>query len=130
MSEANEIDPAGEAPIPVLSDVLVPGNPALARPPAAGASRQPPAASADARRIAERLQDRLHAYLAGDGRELVEARCRDALQVHTARLVGQIAGEVSRVLETEIAAWVAQEIDAALAHHRQADSGGGSQGSK
>lgn len=103
-------------------------------PPAALASSVPevaqaaPSSAADleARQIAERLQGRMTRYLAGEGRDLIEARCRDALHDHAGWLVGQIAREVALALETEVAGWVTEEVGAALARRNapmQRDSG-------
>ncbi|PFH28473.1 DUF2486 family protein [Burkholderia sp. JKS000303] len=93
---------------------------------AAGAS-QPDAAAAltadDAQYIAERLRNRLTNYLAGEGREAIEARCRDALHDHTAWLVGQITREVALALETEVMDWVRDAVDDEIARRRAGHSG-------
>lgn len=171
---------ANESSIPVLTDVLVPGNPALARAPAEPAEPHTPAgtqvfpvptldvpafelptaftessahadplpvshqasaaalapqpalssvieqasADADAQRLAERLQVRVTNYLTGEGRGLIEARCRDALQDHTAWLVGQITREVALALETEVAGWVREAVAAELAGRHDVHRGG------
>lgn len=73
------------------------------------------AADLEARQIAERLKSRMTRYLTGEGRGLIEARCRDALHDHAGWLVGQIAREVALALETEVAGWVTEEVGAALA---------------
>ncbi len=44
----------------------------------------PPAAPIDSRHIAERLQGRVADYLSGEGRALIDARCREAVQQHAA----------------------------------------------
>jgi len=77
----------------------------------------------DARHIAERLRHRLTNYLTGDGREAIEARCRDALHEHSAWLVGQITREVALALETEVMAWVRDAVDEEIARRRSGHSG-------
>ncbi|WP_442856845.1 DUF2486 family protein [Burkholderia sp. lig30] len=69
----------------------------------------------DAQHVAERLRDRLTTYLTGEGREAIEARCRDALHDHTAWLVSQITREVALALETEVMEWVRDAIDVEIA---------------
>jgi hypothetical protein len=69
----------------------------------------------DAEVIAERLRGRFASFLAGDGRGIIEARCRDALQQHTSLLVGQITGEVVRTLEAEITGWVREAVEEEIA---------------
>ncbi len=137
--------------IPILSDVLVPGDSAQARsgpasvglvpgeaefasgstaeryvPPAAPAApaaplAQPAATAAapasaqrtpdyDADLLAERLRGRFASYLTGEGRGLIEARCRDAFQDHTTWLVNQITREVALALEVELSGWVREAI--------------------
>ncbi|WP_233828612.1 DUF2486 family protein [Paraburkholderia sp. ZP32-5] len=64
----------------------------------------------DADVIAERLRGRFAGFLAGDGRGIIEVRCRDALQQHTSLLVGQITTEVARALEAEMAGWVREAV--------------------
>ncbi|MBY4868505.1 DUF2486 family protein [Burkholderia sp. Bp9017] len=89
--------------------------------------RQPDAAAAltaeDAQCIAERLRNRLTNYLTGEGREAIEARCRDALHDHTAWLVGQITREVALALETEVMDWVRDAVDDEIARRRSGHSG-------
>ncbi|MDN7906129.1 DUF2486 family protein [Burkholderia diffusa] len=77
----------------------------------------------DAHHIAERLRNRLTNYLTGEGREAIEARCRDALHDHTAWLVGQITREVALALETEVMEWVRDAVDEEIAHRRTGRSG-------
>ncbi|MGU7843649.1 DUF2486 family protein [Burkholderia sp. AW33-5] len=77
----------------------------------------------DAQHIAERLRNRLTNYLTGEGREAIEARCRDALHDHTAWLVGQITREVALALETEVMEWVRDAVDEEIARHRTGRSG-------
>jgi len=64
----------------------------------------------DADVLAERLRGRFATYLKGDGRNLIEARCRDAFQDHTTWLVNQITREVALALETEMLSWVREAI--------------------
>ncbi|WP_175890865.1 DUF2486 family protein [Burkholderia cepacia] len=72
----------------------------------------------DAQHIAERLRNRLTNYLTGDGRDAIEARCRDALHEHSAWLVGQITREVALALETEVMDWVRDAVDEEIARRR------------
>lgn len=146
--------------IPVLTDILVPGNPAHARAPqwtpaahapfeagsgfatesaigplsasatpaaapdAPVASFVPPPSVApaliaadlrdshayDPEALAERLRGRFASYLTGEGRSVIETRCRDALQDHSTWLVNQITREVALALETELAGWVRDAV--------------------
>ena len=77
----------------------------------------------DAQHIAERLRNRLTNYLTGEGREAIEARCRDTLRDHTAWLVGQITREVALALETEVMDWVRDAVDDEIARRRAGHSG-------
>ncbi|KUZ06747.1 hypothetical protein WI69_04760 [Burkholderia diffusa] len=77
----------------------------------------------DAQHVAERLRNRLTNYLTGEGREAIEARCRDALHDHTAWLVGQITREVALALETEVMEWVRDAVDEEIARRRTGHSG-------
>ncbi|PCE31918.1 DUF2486 family protein [Burkholderia ubonensis] len=77
----------------------------------------------DAQHIAERLRDRLTNYLTGEGREAIEARCRDALHDHTAWLVSQITREVALALETEVMDWVRDAVDDEIARRRTGHAG-------
>jgi Protein of unknown function (DUF2486) len=74
----------------------------------------------DADVIAERLRGRFAGFLTGEGRGIIEARCRDALQDHTSWLVNQITREVALALETELTGWVREAVDQELA--RRSDS--------
>ncbi|VWC84381.1 hypothetical protein BLA39750_01421 [Burkholderia lata] len=76
----------------------------------------------DAQHIAERLRNRLTNYLTGDGRDAIEARCRDALHEHSAWLVGQITREVALALETEVMDWVRDAVDEEIARRRAGHS--------
>jgi hypothetical protein len=69
----------------------------------------------DADAIAERLRGRFAGFLTGDGRGIIEARCRDALQEHTTMLVSQITREVALTLETEMTGWVREAVEEELA---------------
>lgn len=75
----------------------------------------PPHPALDADVIAERLRGRFANFLAGEGRGVVEARCRDALQDHTTWLVQQITREVASALETEMTGWVREAVAEELA---------------
>ncbi len=78
-----------------------------------------PAASAqsslNADVIAERLRGRFAGFLTGEGRGIIEARCRDALQDHTSWLVNQITREVALALETEMTGWVREAVEEEIA---------------
>lgn len=69
----------------------------------------------DANLIAERLRGRFAGFLTGEGRDVIEARCRDALQEHTGWLVSQITREVALTLETEMTAWVREAVEEEIA---------------
>jgi hypothetical protein len=117
---------AGEAMLP---HGVAPGADELATDHLAAAVVQPdthPAAALtpeDAQHIAERLRNRLTNYLTGEGREAIEARCRDALHDHTAWLVGQITREVALALETEVMEWVRDAVDEEIARRGTGRSG-------
>ena len=74
-----------------------------------------PAHSLDADVLAERLRGRFASYLTGEGRSVIEARCRDALQDHTTWLVNQITREVALALETEMTGWVREAVNEEIA---------------
>ncbi|RQZ12645.1 DUF2486 family protein [Burkholderia sp. Bp9031] len=117
-----------EADEAVLPHGLAPAADGLATDQLAGVSQpDTPAAAAltpeDAQRIAERLRNRLTNYLTGEGREAIEARCRDALHDHTAWLVGQITREVALALETEVMEWVRDAVDEEIARRQTGHSG-------
>ncbi|MGF6570765.1 hypothetical protein ABH945_002876 [Paraburkholderia sp. GAS333] len=69
----------------------------------------------DAEVIAERLRGRFAGFLTGEGRGIIEARCRDALQEHTTLLVSQITREVALTLETELSGWVREAVEEEIA---------------
>ena len=73
------------------------------------------APSLDAEGLAKRLRGRFASYLTGAGRDLIEARCRDALQDHTTWLVTQITREVALALETEVTGWVREAVEEEIA---------------
>ncbi|WP_336817210.1 DUF2486 family protein [Burkholderia gladioli] len=75
----------------------------------------PSAAPIDSRHIAERLQGRVADYLSGEGRALIDARCREAVQQHAAWLVGEVSQQVVTALAPEFERWVAEAVDEALA---------------
>lgn len=111
-----------DSSIPVLTDVIVPGQPDRARAaprapepvlsPAVEPSRDELARGADrdADLIADRLRGRFTHFLTGDGRALIEARCRESLQEHSTWLVSQITREVALALETELTEWVREAV--------------------
>ncbi|APA85542.1 DUF2486 family protein [Paraburkholderia sprentiae WSM5005] len=72
-----------------------------------------PALDADA--IAARLHARFQGFLTGDGRGIIEARCRDAVQQHASLLAGQITREVAQTLEAEMTAWVREAVEEEIA---------------
>jgi hypothetical protein len=74
-----------------------------------------PVTNLDADVLAERLRGRFASYLTGEGRAVIEARCRDALQDHTTWLVNQITREVALALETEMTGWVREAVEEELA---------------
>ncbi|WP_144108484.1 DUF2486 family protein [Paraburkholderia sp. BCC1886] len=97
---------------PIEAGASVP--PDIARDP--GVQSQPqPQSQLDASAIAERLRGRFAGFLTGEGRGIVEARCRDALQDHTAWLVSQITREVALALETEMTGWVREAVEEEIA---------------
>lgn len=125
MSDGQEPHDMYDSSVPTLTDVVAVGDPARARgaPPmslslagqpaaagAAGASADAGTRGPDADALAERLRGRCLTWLAGDGRAVVEARCRAALQEHSDWLVGQITREVALALETELAGWVREAL--------------------
>ncbi|ANB71573.1 hypothetical protein AYM40_03700 [Paraburkholderia phytofirmans OLGA172] len=74
-----------------------------------------PQPNLDADVIAERLRGRFVGFLTGEGRGIIEARCREALQDHTSWLVNQITREVALALETELTGWVREAADQEVA---------------
>jgi hypothetical protein len=120
------VDPVDPDSIPMLTDVVVPGRPAMGRPaetPAAPEAKAQPAvaqAAFDARDIefiAERLRARFSTYLRRDARGVIEGHCRDAIEEHTNWLVRQVTREVLSALEQEVAGWVRDAVSEELARH-------------
>jgi hypothetical protein len=74
-----------------------------------------PQPNLDADVIAERLRGRFAGFLTGEGRSIIETRCRDVLQEHTTRLVNQITREVALTLETEMNGWVREAVEEEIA---------------
>ncbi|HEX7908514.1 MAG TPA: DUF2486 family protein [Paraburkholderia sp.] len=72
-------------------------------------------ASFDADVIAERLRGRFAGFLTGEGRGIIEAHSRAALQEHTTWLVNQITREVALTLESEMTGWVREAVEAEIA---------------
>ena len=100
---------------------IVPGKPDLARTPPrapevlpvpgpASANERAHDAGRDADAIADRLRGRFTHFLTGDGRALIEERCRESLQEHSTWLVSQITREVALALETEMIGWVREAV--------------------
>lgn len=102
-----QAEPAAEVPVP---------------PPSAAAAVELPAAEdlseRDAEQLAERLRVRFAGYLREEGRGVIEARCREALQEHTSWLVRQVTREVALALEGEVVGWVRDAVREELAAHR------------
>ncbi len=136
------VEPVAAAPSasPVASDEALPEAPAEAKfeapahaqaepaaevpvpPPSAAAAVELPAAEdlseRDAEQLAERLRVRFAGYLREEGRGVIEARCREALQEHTSWLVRQVTREVALALEGEVVGWVRDAVREELAAHR------------
>ncbi|SAK81316.1 DUF2486 family protein [Caballeronia ptereochthonis] len=100
--------------IPVLTDVVVPGKPEYARAPSADEA----AIEYDAELIAERLRSRFTGFLTGDGRPLIEERCREVLREHSAQLVSAITREVATALEGRMSEWVREAVEEELRRQR------------
>ena len=69
----------------------------------------------DADAIAARLHGRFQHFLTGEGRGIIEARCRDAVQQHTSLLVSEITREVAQTLEAEMTDWVREAVEEEVA---------------
>ncbi|WP_425262298.1 DUF2486 family protein [Paraburkholderia ginsengiterrae] len=69
----------------------------------------------DAEVIAENLRGRFAGFLTGEGRAIIEAHSRAALQEHTTWLVNQITREVALTLESEMTGWVREAVEAEIA---------------
>jgi hypothetical protein len=103
---------AFEAPEP-LAPFELPQAPEPFEPSSAFHFPRAPAApiqSLDADLLAERLRGRFASYLTGEGRAVIEARCREALQDHSTWLVNHITREVALTLETEMTGWVREAV--------------------
>ncbi|MBI0327574.1 DUF2486 family protein [Burkholderia plantarii] len=81
----------------------------------AAAPSAPAASAIDAQRVVERLHGRVAGYLAGEGRALIDARCREVVQQHAAALAGDVSQQVLLALAPEIERWVSEAIGEALA---------------
>jgi hypothetical protein len=79
------------------------------------AATPPSRPALDADVIAERLRGRFAGFLTGEGRGIIETRCRDTLQEHTTLLVSQITREVALTLETEMTGWVREAVEEEIA---------------
>lgn len=123
MSGSHDIE---DASIPLLSDVLVVGNPLRAsnvdqaRAAVAASVRatvaEPEGLFAhDADALVERLRGRCLTWLTGEGRAVIEARCSAAMQEHSTWLVGQVSREIGLALETELKVWVKAAVREELA---------------
>lgn len=136
-----DVHDSNDASIPLLTDVLVMGDPLRAHGAAAASMAEPAVAAAepddsdgpdglfahDADALVERLQGRCLTWLTGEGRNVIEARCNAALQEHTHWLVGHVSREIGLALETELKGWVkaaVREELAARAGHGAASAGG------
>ncbi len=116
---------------PVLGDIISeaqPPHPGVQPAPEASEASEVPEASGDtsipshaldADLIAERLRGRFEGFLAGEGREVIEARCREALHDHTAWLVSQITREVALELETRVTDWVREAVSDELSQREK-----------
>jgi hypothetical protein len=78
-------------------------------------SRPSEARELDVDLIAERVRSRFTGYLRDEGRALIQARCRDALEEHTNWLVRQMTREVTLALEAEVGRWVQDAVHEILA---------------
>lgn len=116
--EAPAVQPASESAAPGVFDRVEPLPPAEAGatvPPDLGHEAAAQSSQPDADLIAERLRGRFAGFLSGEGRSVIEARCRDALQQHASLLVTQITREVARTLEAEMTGWVREAVQEELA---------------
>lgn len=112
--------------IPLLSDVLKPGNPlhghdveqaksVTAAAVMAAVSEPEGLYAHDADALVDRLQGRCLNWLTGEGRAVIEARCAAAMQEHSTWLVGQVSREIGLALETELKTWVKAAVREELA---------------
>ncbi|WP_345813164.1 DUF2486 family protein [Paraburkholderia sp. PREW-6R] len=115
-SQANQANHAAgqEAALAGVFDRVEPVTPleagATVPPDIAQDAAATPPSELDADVIAERLRGRFAGFLTGEGRAMIEARCRDALQDHTSWLVSHITREVALTLETEMTGWVREAV--------------------
>lgn len=110
--------PASAAPEPIASAAFEPAAPD--RPAVMAEANSADLSERDAEHLAERLRVRFAGYLREEGRGVIEARCRDALQEHTSWLVRQVTREVALALEGEVVGWVRDAVREELAAHRAA----------
>jgi hypothetical protein len=104
--------PTPKAPTPAQAPEAVTAAPAVPVIPAAEPVTLPEAvATPNADALAEHLRGKFTAYLRGPGQEVIEERCRAAMQVHATWLVGQIAKEVGAVLEAQMSNWVREAVE-------------------
>ena len=115
-----------DAAIPLLSEVMVAGNPlrahnveeakdATAASVKAAVAEREGLFAHDADALVERLRGRCLTWLTGEGRAVIEARCSAAMQEHTNWLVGQVAREIGLALEMELKNWVKAAVHEELA---------------
>lgn len=123
MSSLHDLE---DVSIPLLSDVIVAGNPLHGHNVEAAKSATAAAVTAsvaepeglfahDADALVERLQGRCLNWLTGEGRAVIEARCAAAMQEHSTWLVGQVSREIGLALETELKTWVKAAVREELA---------------
>ncbi|CAG4907531.1 DUF2486 family protein [Paraburkholderia saeva] len=104
--------PAAEAvkPVETVSAPFTMAAAAASTPSAPAHAPDPATLNPDA--LTEHLRGKFTAYLRGPGQEVIEERCRAAMQVHATWLVGQIAKEVGAVLEAQMSNWVREAVEA------------------
>jgi hypothetical protein len=107
------------APSAGVFDRIEPATPpetgAIVPPDLAQGGAAQPAAALDADVIADKLRGRLASFLTDEGRGIVEARCREAMQEHSGWLVSQITREVALALEAEMSGWVREAVEEEIA---------------
>lgn len=113
------VAPAEAAATPAAPVAREPGEPREPREPL-GQREHEALSERDVDHIAERLRTRFAGYLRDEGRRVIEARCREALEEHTSWLVRQVTREVALVLEGEVVGWVRDAVREELAAHRAA----------
>ncbi|CAG4886097.1 DUF2486 family protein [Paraburkholderia gardini] len=107
--EAVAAAPADAAPVVPAADPVTPAEAVAAPLPASTSTPNTTVPNADA--LADHLRGKFTAYLRGPGQEVIEERCRAAMQVHATWLVGQIAKEVGAVLEAQMSNWVREAVE-------------------